>query len=400
MSSRTINSIAADNKKFAEIQDAEKRLKKQFPELSHRFREGKVRTLGNSEQVDPFASIRLIKEVVELFLINSKSLLIGKKAVFVVGMTGAGKSTFCNWLVGHDLKIEGPPADDSDDDAPSTVVVVPKEGLDAPFDIGHSMQKSATFLPTIRCISDQIALVDFPGFFDSNGFEIRIGMDLAFKQLLELPTSAHVMALVPIGGFGSDGRCKTARDQLEKLRRLCPTGFKQVGDSMAEDKQLPKDKRCKLTLGITRAHKKFTKGSKELMKQAKTVVEAFDPSFTDEGSVINICEQMFPKPQAAQAEGALLNRKDPRALFLEKVIQRRVLPNTSYDCLDIHAMDSLRSYLCSAAFFQKINKDFESTKDIPLPTVQLTETEKNIGNSGKVGKLLSRAWGLQKKHNR
>jgi len=410
MGSRTINSIAADNKKFQEIKDAEKKLEREFPELSHPFSKGEIRTLANSQEVDPFAAIRLIEEVVDLFQSSSLSALRGRKAVFVVGMTGAGKSTFCNWLAGHDLKIEEPESDDSDDDAPPQVVVVPKEGLDAPFDIGHSLQKSATFLPTIRCISDDMVLVDFPGYFDSNGFEIRIGMDLAFKQLLTVPASAHVLALVPIGGFGSDGRSKTAIEQLEKLRRLCPTGFKQVGPSMAEDPNLSTDNRCKITLGITRAHKKFTKGSKQLMKNAEAVVAAFDPFFTEEDSVINITELVFPKSQAAQDSRASflegvsrtvfpkseLKQKDSRASFLEKIVQRRVFPNTSYDCLDIQAVDALRSYLCSAAFFQKINQDLAETKDISAPKVELTTEEKAAWVSEQVDKLLCRAGRLRK----
>ena len=50
--------------------------------------------------------------------------------------------------------------------------------------IGHSETASCTFLPSVEALSD-LVLVDFPGFDDTNGQLISLGMEFALKALVK-----------------------------------------------------------------------------------------------------------------------------------------------------------------------------------------------------------------------
>lgn len=63
--------------------------------------------------------------------------------------------------------------------------------------------KSTTFLPNVCCLVGQnVVVVDFPGFFDSNASEIRLGIDLGFRMVLEhLRGRARVVAVLAAKSF-------------------------------------------------------------------------------------------------------------------------------------------------------------------------------------------------------
>lgn len=84
-----------------------------------------------------------------------------------------------------------------------------------------------TFLPNIAVVPDMpnVVLIDFPGFFDSQGPEINIGIDLSFRHLINWcmsnADSVHVLALVAIGHY-TEGRGQNLSPLLQKLQRQLP----------------------------------------------------------------------------------------------------------------------------------------------------------------------------------
>ena len=50
--------------------------------------------------------------------------------------------------------------------------------------IGHSKTTSHTFLPNIEVVDD-LVIVDYPGFEDTNGAVVTLGMECALKALIK-----------------------------------------------------------------------------------------------------------------------------------------------------------------------------------------------------------------------
>ena len=92
-----------------------------------------------------------------------------RNLVFLLGGTGAGKSTALCFLRG-DKMVKKDIYYESQSDS---------KGL-----IGHEGASSCTFLPTTEVVND-LAIVDFPGFDDTNGRFISLGMEFALKALIK-----------------------------------------------------------------------------------------------------------------------------------------------------------------------------------------------------------------------
>lgn len=90
------------------------------------------------------------------------------RILFLLGGTRAGKSTTLCFLRGDKMVL-------NDDYYESKT----KNKL-----IGHEEAESCTFLPNIEVLSDWV-IVDFPGFDDTNGPLISLGMELALKHLIQ-----------------------------------------------------------------------------------------------------------------------------------------------------------------------------------------------------------------------
>lgn len=88
--------------------------------------------------------------------------------VFILGITGVGKSTTTCFLRGDKMVLKNFNYESQND----------THHL-----ISHSLNQSCTFLPNIEKTKDLI-IVDFPGFFDSNGNVISLGVEFALKFLI------------------------------------------------------------------------------------------------------------------------------------------------------------------------------------------------------------------------
>lgn len=127
-------------------------------------REEKIKTFSFSKLSHIILETRkaLIKEV------TSKIPPQAKEILFLLGNTGSGKSTTLCFLRGDPMTLN------RDGSYSSTNS---QDHL-----IGHGAT-SCTFLPTVEIRSDLI-LVDFPGFSDTNGPLISLGIECALKHLI------------------------------------------------------------------------------------------------------------------------------------------------------------------------------------------------------------------------
>ena len=174
-------------------------------------------------------------------------------AVAVIGNTGAGKSTFVNYLHGCELESvakvalassaasaaaspsphaaaaedatnktdnENDDQDDDDDDNEVETVIRVKvgEGLKPELmPIGHS-KKSATFVPDVAQGED-FAFLDCPGFLDNRGPEINIANAVNIKQALHGAASVKVVVIINYYSIMVD-RGRGQRELVKILRDL------------------------------------------------------------------------------------------------------------------------------------------------------------------------------------
>ena len=125
----------------------------------------------------------IVLEIREYFIHILKNSIPknANKILFLLGPTGAGKSTALCFLRGDEMVARGLSYESKND----------KEGL-----IGHKLANSCTFLPTIEVI-DNLTIVDFPGFDDSNGSIITLGIEIALKALIN-QYNPGILILEPI----------------------------------------------------------------------------------------------------------------------------------------------------------------------------------------------------------
>ena len=89
--------------------------------------------------------------------------------LFLLGQTGSGKSTTFCFLRGDKMQ----PAEDGNYSSKTDQIL-----------IGHG-EKSCTFLPTVGIVNNMV-FVDFPGFSDTNGPLVALGLECALKSLINL----------------------------------------------------------------------------------------------------------------------------------------------------------------------------------------------------------------------
>lgn len=133
--------------------------------------------------------------------------------LFLLGSTRAGKSTTFCFLRGDEMILKDFCYESKND----------KNYL-----IAHDKATSCTFLPNIG-IKNNLAIVDFPGFDDTNGPLISMGMECALKALVSKYQS-NILVLESVTNDG--GGYKAAAELGSRLERLfgnnkeqCTLGF-------------------------------------------------------------------------------------------------------------------------------------------------------------------------------
>ena len=167
--------------------DAGKRPEELYPLIQERLADPQ-KTFECSEQ------IALLTDCMRYGQVNAEKIL-GKDAVIVLGNTGAGKSTFINYLAG--CQLEEKCDEDYDEDHESVLVVKNRASggtRDEVMPIGHD-GASKTFMPHIVEI-DSWTYCDCPGFSDNRGAEINIANAVNIKQALSRATSIRIVVLV------------------------------------------------------------------------------------------------------------------------------------------------------------------------------------------------------------
>mmetsp|Transcript_38075 Transcript_38075/g.100551 ORF Transcript_38075/g.100551 Transcript_38075/m.100551 type:complete len:880 (+) Transcript_38075:60-2699(+) len=225
--------------KTAEIQALGARCQLNVSELAYFFQEGRQRPTTMDK--DAIASAELVNQAFDALVAAIERDIQGKAALFLVGATGAGKSTLACWLSGSALSIEyeSVPAHQVADSGggrgararmrgqvasrgtPSLRIA---RGSTEEFSVGRDNITSHTFLPqakTVHAAEKAIVLVDVPGFFDTSGVEVQLAIDLALRHLVNQASSSHIVAMVDITTVASE-RGASFRRLLEKLDRHFP----------------------------------------------------------------------------------------------------------------------------------------------------------------------------------
>jgi len=127
-----------------------------------------------------------------------------KKVVMVLGNTGAGKSTFLNYLMGARMELVYP--EDLDLPGEQKVVVVAQNSPRPEImPIGHE-ETSKTFMPQMATDPDNTTWVycDCPGFADNRGPEINISNALSINRILQRSGGVKAVFLANYRGLSVD----------------------------------------------------------------------------------------------------------------------------------------------------------------------------------------------------
>jgi hypothetical protein len=163
--------------------------------------------------------ILLLNQCVQMGAQNAE-LVEGKDVVFAIGNTGAGKSTFINYLCGRKL-VEKKRKEVLDKfgrplKGMGKVITMEGSGSEAA-GIGHELQKSATFLPgifddlgTLNCYCD------CPGFLDNRGFEINIANAVNMRAVIAAAKSVKIVVLISFDSIKAD-RGRGLQDMMRIL---------------------------------------------------------------------------------------------------------------------------------------------------------------------------------------
>ena len=187
----------------------------------------KARALLAKKLADPMCALSESESISLLTLCvsdgaeNSKQIA-GKEAVIVIGNTGAGKSTFVNYLLGCEM-IQKTPKELGIKGLKKLVVVRSKlEGgaCDEVMPIGHD-KTSKTFMPQIASdpSSSALAYCDCPGFLDNRGAEINIANAVNIKRALQAAKCVKVLILINYHSLLAD-RGRGLRDMLNICTQL------------------------------------------------------------------------------------------------------------------------------------------------------------------------------------
>jgi len=184
-------------------------------------------------------SITLLNHCAQLGEENA-AFATDKKVVMVLGNTGAGKSTFLNYLMGARMELVYP--EDLDLPGEQEVVVVAQNSPRPEImPIGHG-RTSKTFMPQMATDPDNTTRVycDCPGFADNRGPEINIANALSINRILQRSGGVKAVFLANYCGLSVD-----RGNSIQAMEDMCHQMFGEVHN-------LERHKNAML-LGITQA---------------------------------------------------------------------------------------------------------------------------------------------------
>ena len=209
----------------------------------------------------------------------------GAAIFFLLGTTGAGKSTALAFLRGDKMVLQG--------------VHHLSQGADHEI-ISDSLTHSATFLPNIEtCKYDQI-YVDFPGFDDTNGPLVSIGIELAIKRL----TALYQPKIIVFQSItGKEDRYRAASELGRRLKRL-----------------FAKPENC--ILGLTKySHGAHFQRIREIEERTRGMLASLDREIADIKKDIQLLESLSQITEPEDIE-AILTWKRKRLSVIEEERQR------------------------------------------------------------------------------
>ncbi len=196
---------------------------KDFPELYQHLMH--MRSLNN--RLERMAEIekmsfedisKIVLQTREAILKRVDVLPTGKTVVFILGGSGVGKSTALCFL-----RRDGMVYNDN-----RYVSKADQFGI-----IGDDGATSCTLLPNIEVLEEWV-FIDFPGFDDTHGLLISLGMELALKALFNKHRHLEPKVLVLEAITNTEGRYAAAANLGEKLGRIfdkthCILGITKYG---------------------------------------------------------------------------------------------------------------------------------------------------------------------------
>jgi hypothetical protein len=238
--------------------------------------------------------------------------IVGKNAVIVIGNTGAGKSTWLNYLMGCRMMLTPLRRSSMANAAPSEVCPV------VPFPIGHTKQ-SETFMPAISLepmASDPIAYCDCPGFLDNRGAEINIANAVNIRRILQAARSVRIIILISDVALIAD-RSRGLTDML----RICTHLFGSL-DTIKKHKE-------SLLLGVTQSsvdttiealQEELREGTPEIMQILSDRLFLYDPldrggaDFWDRAQCLANIKALVPMRYTGDLFQTVLDARDEQTL--------------------------------------------------------------------------------------
>mmetsp|Transcript_42280 Transcript_42280/g.106551 ORF Transcript_42280/g.106551 Transcript_42280/m.106551 type:complete len:886 (+) Transcript_42280:53-2710(+) len=324
------------------------------------------------------ASAELVNQAFDALVGAVEPQIRGKTALFLVGATGAGKSTLACWLGGSPVRIEyGSPANQAAGGegsgsggrlggararlcGPSVQRGPPRLcvalGGEEEFPIGQESTTSKTFLPKAKAMDiegETVVLVDMPGFGDTAGIEIQIAVDLALRHLVNQAGESLVLALVDIASVAAE-RGAPLRTLLKKLLRHFPKT----------------EKGFQFRVGVTKCDETFAANKEgEWMNSFVQVLDECCPGMADaDDVVININRELYSQTISPSAFLSTWRRPEQGSQPVQSPLDSDCLdPNIELFAREFlhpgfHAF-LLRSFIGDAAWQEKLGGESDDNDD-------------------------------------
>jgi hypothetical protein len=235
-----------------------------------------------------------------------------RRVVLLLGGSGSGKSTTFCFLRGDNMVIVDGKNYASQDDG---------EHL-----IGHQESTSLTLIPSVEVL-DKIALIDFPGFVDTHGSLISLGIEFALKALIH----QYHPTLVVLEAIGNDrGRYAAPAALASRLERIlenksvCILGITKYFDSSDFTTMLDiESKQWK------HEEEKITKPSIEendLIAEIEVLTELNDPEVTEKREKLEALRKKREGQRLPETLG-----DTPEKIMHRKALREKVFFKTKFE---------------------------------------------------------------------